>query len=333
VNPTPAWIVEVLANVGLLGDGTLVDARRLDGGVSSDVWYARTTSAEVCIKRALARLRVDQLWTAPVSRTANEFYWYDVVRGIAPASIPSLVRRDLSSGALVMSYLTPARHANWKMQLLSGRIAPLVAAGLGATLARIHAATAGDVSISTQLGDLSLFAQLRIDPYLRSLLPAHADLELQLSKIIDHLAITRIAMIHGDVSPKNVLVADANPVLLDAEVACFGDPAFDAAFMTTHLLLKAVHDPQRRREFTDCWSAFIAAFLAGSAWEDSDLLERRIAWIVPALLLARIDGKSPVEYLKEGERNQVRSSAREMLRAMPESVAQIAEALYGTVVP
>jgi hypothetical protein len=125
--------------------------------------------------------------------------------------------------------------------------------------------------------------------------------------------------VHGDVSPKNILIArdDGHPVLLDAECAWFGDPAFDAAFCLNHLLLKAVHLPAQRRELLDAAETFFATWSAGLPARTAGDAERRVATLLPCLFLARVDGKSPVEYLDEAGRARVRSIARPLIADAP----------------
>ena len=118
---------------------------------------------------------------------------------------------------------------------------------------------------------------------------------------------------HGDVSPKNILVGPKGPVLLDAECAWYGDPAFDIAFCLNHLLLKRLPRPERARELRVAFLAFVDAYFGAVSFEPRDGLEARAAQLLPALFLARVDGKSPVEYLTQesdkGLRAQLRRSA------------------------
>ena len=114
---------------------------------------------------------------------------------------------------------------------------------------------------------------------------------------------------HGDVSPKNILVGPEGPVFLDAECAWYGDPAFDLAFCLNHLLLKCVWVPAAKEKLLQCFSALSSSYLQRFSPEN---LEKRTASLLPALLLARVDGKSPVEYLDEAQRSFVRERARSL---------------------
>jgi hypothetical protein len=113
-------------------------------------------------------------------------------------------------------------------------------------------------------------------------------------------------------------------VFLDAECANFGDPAFDLAFCLNHLLLKGARAGVSRAPFGEAFLALAGAYLAGVTWEEPAALERRTAALLPALMLARIDGKSPVEYLTDaGEKDMVRRFAVPLIERPAERLADI----------
>jgi aminoglycoside phosphotransferase (APT) family kinase protein len=135
---------------------------------------------------------------------------------------------------------------------------------------------------------------------------------------------TRLVMIHGDVSPKNILLGPAGPVFLDAECACIGDPAFDLAFCLNHMLLKCLWNPAARAGFHACFEALAAAYLQEVDWEPVAATEQRAASLLPGLFLARVDGKSPVEYIQnETDRTRVRRCARALLAAPLSHLAEV----------
>src|SRR4029079_5572158 len=136
------------------------------------------------------------------------------------------------------------------------------------------------------------FESLRVEPYLVRAGVAVPEASEALGAIIESLRSTRIALVHGDVSPKNILVGE-RPVFLDAECATWSDPAFDAAFCLTHLNLKQLHLPARAAELKESARAFTAGYLAQVDWEDPADAATRVERIVPALMLARVVGASP----------------------------------------
>ncbi len=143
-------------------------------------------------------------------------------------------------------------------------------------------------------------------------------------------AATRLALVHGDVSPKNILCGPDRPVFLDAECAWWGDPAFDLAFCLSHLLLKCFWTPAATAGFLACYAALAEAYLAGVDWEPAASVEGRAARLLGGLLLARVDGKSPVEYITAGpDKDRVRRVARALLARPPARLDEVAAAWRG----
>ena len=299
-------VLSVLRNAGLLSEGESPRAVPLAGGVSSDIWRVDLASGPVCVKRALARLRVAQVWEAPVSRNRYEYEWLRLAGATVPHAVPAVLGRD--DGAFVMEFLDPARYPVWKDLLRQGRADRSFAAQVGATLAAIHTATTGTAAL---FPTDDIFYAIRLEPYLVATGTRHPDVRGPLEALAASTARTRVCLVHGDVSPKNILAGPRGPVFLDAECAWHGDPAFDLAFCLNHLLLKCLWVPQASAAFLDCFDGLASAYLEVVPFE---AVEARAAALLPGLLLARVDGKSPVEYLTdETQRAHVRRVARKLL--------------------
>jgi aminoglycoside phosphotransferase (APT) family kinase protein len=224
-----------------------------------------------------------------------------------------------------MSFLDPQDHPAWKRQLLDGIADRGTAARVAGILARLHAASAGDPAIERAFPTTAIFHSIRLEPYLLATARRHPELASTLRALAEATAAARIALVHGDVSPKNILVGPKGPVFLDAECAWYGDPAFDAAFCLNHLLLKCLARPASRDAFLGCFAAFAEAYLAAASWEPREAIESRAARLLPALLLARVDGKSPVEYVTEEEDKMlVREIAGPLIADPPAHLADVA---------
>ncbi|MGN6498164.1 MAG: phosphotransferase [Tsuneonella sp.] len=282
----------------------------LSGGVSCDVWKVAAADATFVAKRALPQLRTEAEWLAPVERAESEVRWLECAAAIVHQAVPQVLAQSPAEHLFVMNYLDPAAHPVWKDELIAGRIDPRFAASLGEVLAAIHSATAGDSAIAKRFQTEPLFYALRIEPFLLYVADRDPELAPRLRKIASDLGAARIALVHGDVSPKNILVGPKGPVLLDAECAVFGDPAFDLAFCLTHILLKAVWLADRRAALMAAARALAGTYLQAVSWEDPQGLNRRAASLIAALLLARVDGKSPAPYLEGANRDTVRRGAR-----------------------
>ncbi|MEY9996395.1 Ser/Thr protein kinase RdoA (MazF antagonist) [Streptomyces sp. V4I8] len=198
------------------------------------------------------------------------------------------------------------------------------AASVGQLLGNLHAASAGDATLAEEFDTDDNFHALRIEPYLLATAAAHPDLSDILQGLADRTADTHLALVHGDVSPKNILVGTSGPVLLDAECAWYGDPAFDLAFCLNHLLLKSLVVPGHRADLLGSARVLVEEYVRCVDWEPVPVLEARAASLLPALLLARVDGKSPVEYLTDDLHRQfVRTVASGLLRTPALTMADV----------
>lgn len=318
-------ILEALRAGGFLAVGDAADASPLAGGVSSDVFSLQTANGPVCVKRALPKLRVAADWRAPVERSHYEVEWLRVARAFAGDAVPQVLFEAPEAHVFVMAFFDPDTHSVWKQDLAEGRVDPSFAGQVGALVASIHAGAAGSAEIAARFQTEALFEDLRLAPFLRHTALAHPDLAGRLTTLADRTAAARISLVHGDVSPKNILHGPNGPVLLDAECAWYGDPAFDLAFCSAHLLLKTVWKPAHAKAYLASFEALQGAYLAGVDWEPATDVAARAAELTSAVLLARVDGKSPADYLRTPQdRAFVRTTARRLVADTPATMSGLA---------
>jgi tRNA A-37 threonylcarbamoyl transferase component Bud32 len=268
------------------------------------------------LKQALPRLRVAEEWLAKRERAINEAEALRLLGGITPDHLPELIDLDRERCALVTS-AAPAGWTSWKERLLGGHADPQIARSLGEILARWHATTLLDGRVRALFPDTVLFDQLRVDPYYRATAAHRLDLAGHIEGYVERMQHNRLCLVHGDFSPKNVLVGDGIWVI-DFEVAHVGDPVFDVAFMLNHLLLKRVHLPGSRGA-----EESVRAFWAGyeGAVPEALLPDRQyLHGQLGCLMVARVEGKSPVEYLSDRERVAVAELGSSLLRDPPDSI-------------
>ena len=322
----PETIVKALRRLQLLPADGAVEGAPLAGGVSSDIWRIETAAGPICAKRALAKLKVAADWRAPVERNIFEARWL-ARAGLADARLaPRMLGQDAASGVLALEWLDPADHPVWKAELLAGRVDPGFAAGVGDGLGGIHAATAiaRDPTVAAEFPTDAIFYAIRLEPYLAATARAWPSLAPQLEALIQRTAATRLTLVHGDVSPKNIQIGPAGPILLDAECAWWGDQAFDVAFCLNHLLLKTLLAPRASADLLAAFDALWSGYRARVDWEPASGLEDRVATMLPGLFLARVDGKSPVEYLTAAaDRDKVRRQARAWLARPVQRLADL----------
>lgn len=296
----------------------------LTGGVSSQIVRADTARGPVCVKQALPRLKVAQEWYAPVERNQAEVAWLRAAARVVPDRVPAVLGEDVQTRSFAMAYLDSHTCPVWKAQLRDGVIELRTARTVAETLSAIHRATAGRPDIAERFANDDSFYALRLESYFLATARVHADCAAALQEVVRMTARTKHALVHGDISPKNILVGPRGPVFLDAECAWYGDPAFDLAFCLNHLLLKGVWHPEHAGAYAECFSVLATAYLDEVSWEPARMLEARAAALLAAMLIARIDGKSPVEYITgERDREAVRRFAKARLLAAPAPLLQI----------
>jgi 5-methylthioribose kinase len=296
-------------------DADGIEVRELGGGVSNVVLAARQGHCRVVVKQALPRLRVADAWFAKRERAINEAAALRLVGAISPSSVPSVLDVDVDACALTIAE-APEGWVNWKQLLLDGSVDPRVAARLGTLLAAWHTATAHDPDVADAFGDLEAFEQLRIEAYHRTIMDRQPEISSPVETYVRELLANRTCLVHGDYSPKNVLVGSGLWVI-DFEVAHHGNPVFDVAFMLNHLLLKRLHCAHAGGELDLCVENFWSSYARESIVSPS--LAETLGQL-GCLMVARVDGKSPAEYLTESERRAARRIGTRLLLDPPDEI-------------
>lgn len=315
---------EFLRSLGLANSGTPLRVTPLSGGVSSDIARVDLPDRVLCLKFALPKLKVSADWFAPVNRNRAEYAWLKVAGEVAPSNAVELIGRSEELNGFAMAFLEGADVFLWKDRLLAGAIARGEAGAVGEVLGRIHRASAKTGFDRSGFQNGKDFHALRTDPYLVHTAGVHPDVASILFDLAQRVDGADNVLVHGDVSPKNIVFRKASPILLDAECATMGDASFDPAFCINHLILKSIHRPAAAAAMLRGAREFWNAYVRRVNWEAPDELERKTVRLIPALMLARIDGKSPVEYLSEKARALTRGLALDLLRRPPSSLSSLA---------
>ncbi len=339
----PAALRQMLHETGLLtaaseDESTIalpaIAVQALTGGVSSNIFRLELGTNVFCVKQALPKLKVASDWHAPVERVFAEIDWIQTVAHWLPDHVPQILATHAASGSFVMRFLHAQDWPNWKTELLAQRVDRRIAQKIGAVLGQIHQASARQPELAKRFAHAENFLALRLDPYLLECARRHPNLQEHLHRLVARTTATTLVLTHGDVSPKNILLnrlADASPVLLDAECANYGDPAFDLAFLLNHFLLKAVHLPDSSEVLLECFEDIWEHYRRHLNWEEENELQARTGGLLAGLLLARIDGKSPVEYLNNDHRQRIRQVAEVLLIDPPDRLSAIADSIRRVV--
>lgn len=295
-------VLPYLRRRGLIPNGERAEVTALGGGVSNVVLRVRTPRVDWVLKQALPRLRVKDLWEADVTRAHREVKCGEILnRLIRPRPCPATVYEDRPANIFVIAHAPPEAEV-WKTRLLHGNIDPRVAARVGRLLGLIHGRTARNAAARRLFRSQRAFFQLRVDAYLLTTARRCPELAREIRAQAAAMSRIRVCLVHGDYSPKNMLVRDCRcgkhprVWLLDHEVAHIGDPAFDLAFCLNHLFLKSFYRPQWRANYMAAARAFWRAWRRAAPTrlhpEPAHLVR-----MLGCLMLARIDGKSPAEYI------------------------------------
>jgi 5-methylthioribose kinase len=320
---TPENAAAYLRETGRVPAGAAVGARALGWGVSNIVLRVDVEGQPpMVLKQARERLRTRMLWVSRLERVWTEQAALEVLADLLPeGAVPRVLFADRANYLFAMR-CAPDDAVVWKERLLQGEADPSVARQAGALLGAMHAATVGHPALNGPLADTTVFDQLRIDPFYRTVARVHPDLAGALDALSAETAAPPVpAFVHADFSPKNILVHRGGLTLVDFETAHAGDPAFDLGFFLSHLLLKALRARPHDAPYLGLIDAFWQIYRArlGPALDADAALLRRACAHTAACALARVDGKSPVDYLAPDAQDAVRRFATAALRAAPTS--------------
>jgi 5-methylthioribose kinase len=296
----------------------------LSGGVSNTVLLVENGSHRFVLKQSLPQLRVKEEWLSDRRRILRECAALRTVAPLLPAgSAPEVLFEDPENLAFAMT-AAPPEAVTWKSQLLAGQLDLQIAETIGALLGKLIETTWKSPQADAEFGDLTIFEELRLSPYYGFLAQRHPDLAPEIDSLADDCRNRRFCLVHGDFSPKNFLVHGPQVIAIDWECIHFGNPAFDSAFLLNHLLLKSFCMPERADDFASLGRSFwngLKAAMPDAPWFESATIGQ---W--GGLLLARIDGKSPAEYIGDETLKQtIRQFARELVTDPPATVAQVFE--------
>jgi 5-methylthioribose kinase len=316
---TVATAPDYLAQRGF--DAASLAVRELAGGVSNTVLLVEHRAGRFVLKQALPQLRVEQEWFCDIRRIFVEANAIRSVTAMLPeGSAPQVLFEDQDNYLFAMTAAEPGFEP-WKSHLLASDCDTRVAEAVGRTLGAIIRQSWYSEAMAAQFADISYFDELRLDPYYTRLATIYPDLRPWMERLIESCRTRRVSLVHGDWSPKNILVKDGRAMAIDFEVMHFGDPSFDAAFLLNHLLLKTFHGIEGAPGLAGVFWKTLLAEMPAAPWFEEAVIAQ-----LGGLLLARMDGKSPAEYIRDPElKDRIRRFARALILTPPKTVAEVWE--------
>jgi aminoglycoside phosphotransferase (APT) family kinase protein len=329
--------VDYLRARGAFAAGVSATAELLGWGVSNVVLRVNCDDGNALVlKQSREKLRTRADWRSRLERVYREAEVQRLLADLLPAGMVPRVLFEDRPNYLYAMQAVDADHVVWKAALLEGRGDETVATTAAAALAQIHSRTAGDETMRSQWEDATVFDELRLDPFYRFTARAHPEIAGRLDALIAESLATRVCLVLGDFSPKNILLTRRGIALVDFETGHFGDPVFDLGFFLSHLLLKAIAAASAGsllRLAETFWREYLSQLAppTGTDALQPGELSRRTVPHLAGCLLARIDGKSPVDYLDEARQDVARRFALRLFDDSPPRVEDVFDELRRTL--
>ena len=288
----------------------IIKYKKLEGGVSSEVYHVETDKNEYCIKRSLKKLLVKKEWIADTNRIKFEYYWLNHCRKILNKNIPKTYEFNNKKKYIVMEYLDNTKYKTLK-ELYFKKIINLKTVRLiSKHLYKIHSKSNNYKTKKIFQGNGNNFKDLRLDAYFSEVGRVYPRYKEYIKNLNKNYLKNSSTLVHGDFSPKNILIGKNKIVYLDAECSNFGDPVFDLVFFSNHLLIKSIFIKDKSKEFISSYITFYKEYLKNLSAIKYKMYISRIIKMTPIMMLARIDGKSPVEYIKSKKiKNTIRNKS------------------------
>jgi len=316
ISKLPSKVFKAACTFKLLDKSVKFNSFKITDGVSSDIWYVKTdNNIEFCIKRALAKLTVKEDWYAPISRNNFEAMYFQYCYAMFPNNFPKLLGHDNKNFILAMEWYDPNDFLVWKKKLLNKKIEQQDIKNVSNILFKKHKNFVNKKNYKHKFNNDDTFYSIRIEPYILFTSKKYPEFKKKFNTVAESLVKNKKTLIHGDFSPKNILIKANNPMILDAETACWGDPVFDLAFCNNHLILKSLLPNGIGKKLLDLSFMFVKNYIDKISWEDKKFFTKRLIDIIPLLLLARVDGKSPIEYFKIKQQKITRQLGKQLLIA------------------
>ena len=330
----PTELVNYLERSGRITAGTRPKVSVLGGGVSNrTVLVEQAEGTAWVLKQALPKLRVADDWYCDPARIELESLALQWLEKLIPEAVPRFIFSDKSNSLFAMTAV-PRPHVNWKTLLLAGEIGCDLVQKFGELLGQIHRSSSRPANEwKNRFSDRTFFDALRLDPYYRRAAERNPSCAAFFRQLIDETRAVQEALVHGDFSPKNILVHEGSLILLDYEVMHLGDPAFDLGFSLTHLLSKANHLAPHRSKLLEAthvyWNSYSQSLSSARALTIGERAVRHTL----GCLLARVDGRSPLEYLTAAERDRQRRVSTELMRSSPKTIPDLIDAFAENLSP
>ena len=282
-----------------ISNNKILKYSRLKGGVSSEVYKVVTKKNIYCIKRSLKKLLVQKEWIVDQNRIYYEYLWLVHCKKILKQNVPVIYDFNKEENYIIMEYLDNTKYKTLKELYFEKKINFSTIKSISKHLYKIHSLSNDVKTMKIFRRNNQNFFDLRLDPYFNEVARVFPELNDKVKQINKSYRENSSTLVHGDFSPKNILIGKNRILYLDAECCNYGDPVFDLVFFSNHLLIKSMYFESKKKEFLEAFKIFYNHYLKNFNKKNKINYLKRIIDMIPIMLLARVDGKSPVEYIKE----------------------------------
>jgi len=304
----------------------ILEYKRLKGGVSSEVYEVRTKLNSFCLKRSLKKLLVKKNWIVNQNRIYYEYLWLNHCRKILKKNIPKTFEYNNNQKYILMEYFDSSKFKTLKELYFKASINLNTIKSISKHLYKIHSQSKNYKTKNIFKKNNNNFFKLRLDPYFNEVAKVYPKLKKKIKSINKEYLLNSSTLVHGDFSPKNILIGNKRIIYLDAECCNYGDPVFDLVFFSNHLLIKSIYFEKQKKEFLKAFRVFYAQYFNNISIREYRKYLLRIINMTPIMLLARIDGKSPVEYITSNKtKNKIRKKSFEIISAKISDIDDIIE--------
>lgn len=313
---------------GLIDPSVGYDITYCGGGVSGTVAFVQAGDKPIIVKQALAQLKTKETWLCDPNRMNIEAMSNDIYHRLVPDNAPEVYFYD-DENFIFGREAAPEHCAMWKSDLLTGLLDFVVGEKVIHSLAVVHNFCARDEQAAAAFADKAIFHDLRISPYIKFTVGKYPQLAAAAEPVVDFLMNSAITLVHGDFSPKNIMVDGRKIYILDFEVAHYGHPSFDLAFFSNHFLLKAVKNKQWAPSYLNMLSCMMGTYFREMDYMDKAELESAYVRLLALLFLARVDGKSPAEYITlDSDKDIIRRIALAMVEKKMDRYADVIDFVH-----
>jgi hypothetical protein len=293
-------LISYLKDRKIISDSVDYSVHYCTGGVSGTVVFLTIGDEEIIVKQALSKLKVKEDWKCDPSRMYVEQLSNKIYHKIAPDNVPAVLFYD-AENYIYGRVAAPEYCTMWKSDLMEGKLDFVVARKSIESLVDVHNVCSTDKEVAKEFSDKKVFYDLRIEPYIDFTVSKHPEYKEIGDRLSKSLMENSITLVHGDYSPKNIMVENNKIFILDFEVAHYGNPVFDLAFFANHFVLKSIKFPERNLAYLSMLKYMLGIYYGKMNFKGTNLISEDFVSLLGMLMLARVDGKSPVEYLVDDD--------------------------------